>query len=872
MPMSQKKKKIIVMEGGRIRMEGTLADLQAADIDLTKFVLKPDEEEAETEENKEENAEIPSLMRVKKGKGKEKSGTLVKEEERGVGDVDWKMYRLYITVGGGYCLLALLLFIIISFLFPCLIKKTKKNDVLDYRLLLQGSTFWMAKWTNDTKNDNPTHGSWYYLGIVCALFFLGAGGVVALVSRLRASKALHQQLLDRMLHAPMYFYDTTPIGRIINRFSRDVYNIDQALPDSWASMLRIFLSIFVTLLSVVIVTPWFVIMVLPLGILYWWVQKYFISTSRELRRISSLMNSPIYSHFSESLEGAIIIRAFGKQDEFSSRNKQMIDADHESYYPSIAANRWLAIRLEFVGNCLIFGAAISCCLSKPSPGWVGVALSTIMAVTQSLNWFVRQKSELEQDIVSVERLQQYIVVPQEPPYEVPASKPPQSWPSEGQIQFSNVYMRYREGLDHVLRGLSFEIKSGEKVGVIGRTGKKKKTTKNSHLSNKENLHVCISLAFSYRTKVLFCIHIQLCNLHTLKKGSGKSSMFLTLLRLVEIDNNVMSSKIIVDGLDIYQIGLRDLRSRISVIPQDPVLFTGTLRSNLDPFKERTNEELIQALQYAHVWKELEEMSEQVAIKKVRDEEKKQQKEEEKNQQQGKKIASIIETKKVDMHGSKMTSEKLLGGDLYGSMSVITEESRMQLMKVEENGGNFSVGQRQLICLARAIVRRSKILLLDEATSAVDPATDRLIQQTIRECFSQNTILAIAHRIDTILDYDKIMILDKGKVAEFDSPTNMLNPDSKSRFVDIVQESFGVSLEDIIKQKGNNTQEGLKDMVLRVAKGSTGGEIFSQIFGYEYHHHLLCPDFNTMHKKYGHQSNDETNRSQINQKLWEKNIK
>jgi len=407
---------------------------------------------------------------------------------------------------------------------------------------------------------------------------------------------------------------------------------------------------------------------------------------------------------------------------------------------------------------------------------------------------VRQKSELEQDIVSVERLQQYIDVAQEPPYEINENKPSDSWPSKGQIQFQNVYMRYREGLEHVLRGLSFEIKGGEKVGVIGRT------------------------------------------------GSGKSSMFLTLLRLVEIDTNMVGAKIVIDDVDINRIGLLDLRSRISVIPQDPVLFTGTLRSNLDPFGDRADEELIDALKYAHMWKSVEEMSEQVAIKKARDEEKKQMEEKKKEENDKQKIKEKEEEEKkrienekkiLDARRIQMTSEQFLPDNRSMSMS-LTEESRMRLMEgelyvkfkkppleleVEENGGNFSVGQRQLICLARAIVRHSRILLLDEATSAVDPSTDRLIQTTIRERFEQHTILAIAHRIDTILDYDKIMILEKGKVLEFDSPANMLNPNSKSRFVDIVQESFGVQVEEVLKQK-IKVRPGVKDVAVKTTENGT----------------------------------------------------
>merc|ERR1719295_586655 len=292
-----------------------------------------------------------------------------------------------------------------------------------------------------------------------------------------------------MMHAPMEFFDTTPIGRIINRFARDMYAVDQAVPQSYQSMIRITLMMLATTLGVCIVTPWFAIALLPMGILYYYLQKYFITTSRELRRLSTLMNSPIFSNFSESIAGVDTLRSFGKFEEFSDKNKKMVDSDHQAYYPSVAANRWLAIRLELIGNGLIGAAALFCAVTQPPAGLVGVALSTVMNVTQGLNWLVRMKSSLEQDIVAVERIDQYSneTTPQEKPFQISRTRPDASWPSNGAITFKNVWMKYRSELDYVLKGLTFDIRGGEKIGVIGRT------------------------------------------------GAGKSSLFVTLLRLVEIE-------------------------------------------------------------------------------------------------------------------------------------------------------------------------------------------------------------------------------------------------------------------------------------------------------------------------------------------------
>ena len=390
---------------------------------------------------------------------------------------------------------------------------------------------------------------------------------------------------------------------------------------------------------------------------------------------------------------------------------------------------------------------------------------------------------MEQDAVSIERIAQYNNIDQEAAFVIKETKPNKEWPIKGKIEIDNIFMKYRKNLEYVIRGMTCTINGGDKVGVIGRT------------------------------------------------GAGKSSLFVTLLRICEYDKG----KIMIDDIDIKQIGLFDLRSRISVIPQDPVLFIGTVRYNLDPFKQSTDKQLIEALKLSHVYDGLRKMAIEADIKREL-RELREEKKRKKRERQGKKAISPTPSS-TEGNGATTTKANLqnvhhknslrfaqkkntLDGDSdreeSSSVSSISHtQSSLNAAEflddpkykninpldiiVDENGANFSVGQRQLLCLARAIIRKSKIILLDEATSAVDHHTDQLIQETIRDVFKNNTVLTIAHRIDTILDYDKILIMEQGKILEYDSPNNLLN-NKESKFRNIVTESFGVNVEDVINSK------------------------------------------------------------------------
>ncbi|KAL8573178.1 hypothetical protein ACOMHN_036163 [Nucella lapillus] len=477
-----------------------------------------------------------------------------------------------------------------------------------------------------------------------------------------ASGKLHTNLLTNVFHLPMMFFDTTPIGRVVNRFSKDVDCIDVTIPSNLEMFIGCLMKVVATIVVVSIITPLVLTAVVPLAVVYFLIQRFYVATSRQLKRLESTSRSPIYSHFGETITGASTIRAFQQEDLFIQQSETRVDENQVCYYPSIVSNRWLAIRLEFVGNCIIFFASLFAVVGREnlSPGTVGLSVSYAMNVTQTLNWMVRMTCELETNVVAVERVKEYTETPTEADWEIPGNKPEAAWPQNGVIKFKDYQTRYREGLDLVLRGISCSVNPGEKIGIVGRT------------------------------------------------GAGKSSLTLALFRIIE----AAGGEITIDDINISDIGLHDLRSKLTIIPQDPVVFSGTLRMNLDPFDSHSDENLWQALDHAHL-------------------------------------------------------KAFVQGLTAGLHHLCTE-----------GGENLSVGQRQLLCLARALLRKTKVLILDEATAAVDLETDDLIQATIRTEFADCTVLTIAHRLHTIMDYTRIMVLDAGQIAEFDDPQTLLqNPDS-----------------------------------------------------------------------------------------------
>ncbi|XP_061394495.1 multidrug resistance-associated protein 1 isoform X18 [Musca vetustissima] len=585
-----------------------------------------------------------SVTTVASKKDLEDQGKLIETEKSQTGGVEFAVYKHYMKSVGIFLSLATL---ILNFVFQA------------FQI---GSNLWLTKWSNDKDVANDTGLRDMYLGVYGAFGF-GQGfcnffaSLTLWIATLRASYRIFHNLYTHLMHCSSEFYDITPKGRILDRCSNDINTLDMIIPMN----IRMFISTSSQVLATIVVismsTPIFLAVIVPIAFLYYFAQRFYVATSRQLMRLESVSRSPIYSHFGETVTGVSTIRAYAVQDRFIDESDNKVDKNQICKYPSLIANRWLAIRLEMVGNLIILFASLFAVLGgQTNPGLVGLSVSYALQVTQTLNWLVRMSSDIETNIVAVERIKEYGETKQEAPWEIEGSKVPRDWPEQGQVCFEDFKVRYREGLDLVLRGISFKIAGGEKVGIVGRT------------------------------------------------GAGKSSLTLALFRIIE----AAGGRILIDGIDISTLGLHTLRSRLTIIPQDPVLFSGSLRINLDPFEVKSDEEIWKALELSHL---------------------------------------------------KAFVKSLPSGLNH---------------EITEGGENLSVGQRQLVCLARALLRKTKVLILDEATAAVDLETDDLIQKTIRSEFADCTILTIAHRLNTIMDSDKVIVLDKGEIAEFDSPANLLN--------------------------------------------------------------------------------------------------
>jgi ATP-binding cassette, subfamily C (CFTR/MRP), member 1 len=494
----------------------------------------------------------------------------------------------------------------------------------------------------------------------------------------RASKYLLRDSMSRVFRAPMSFFDTTPLGRITNRFSRDVDTLDNNITDSIRMYFITLGSIIGTFVLIIVYFHYFGVALAPLAMLFIFAASFYRSSAREIKRLEAVARSDVFSRFSEAITGVSTIRAYGLQTQFQEQVRDAIDSTNGVYFLTMVNQRWLSFRLDMIGSSLIFTVGILVVTSRFSvnPATSGLVLSYILSIVQMLTFTIRQLAEVENNFNSAERLHYYATnIEQEAPLKLmPVAD---SWPEKGEITFENVKMRYREGLPLVLHELNLHIAAGERIGVVGRT------------------------------------------------GAGKSSVMTTLFRMVELSGG----KITIDGVDISKVGLQDLRSRLSIIPQDPTLFRGTIRTNLDPFEEHTDMELWHALRASHLIGDVEQTD------------------------------TAVQDASLDEKQDPVTAGK----------------SRFNLeTPVEEEGSNFSLGQRQLMALARALVRNSQIIVCDEATSSVDFETDQKIQDTMMEAFKNKTMLCIAHRLKTIISYDRIVVMDHGRIAEIDTPLNLFD--------------------------------------------------------------------------------------------------
>ncbi|XP_050471104.1 ATP-binding cassette sub-family C member 4-like isoform X2 [Bombus huntii] len=616
------------------------------------------------------------------------------------GVVKGPIFIKYFQTGANLCLACTVLL-----LFICTQFTASLNDYFVPILVNEEETrhYYIAQAklnaTNNTSIENLDISSMYnsmyvYTAIIVGLFCIGITRSLTFYKVcILCSQKLHDMAFSALIRTGMRFFDTNPSGRILNRFSKDMGAIDELLPKAILDAGQICMMMFGSLAVSCIINPLFLIPIVFLGTVFYWIRKVFLRTSKNIKRMEGMTRSPVFTHLNATLNGLSTIRAYCAQDILRKEFDKLQDVHTSTVYMYIVASTGFGFSLDVF--CFVFTSLVifSFLLLQQSfsGGEVGLAITQVMAMTGMIQWGMRQNAEVANQMMSVERVLEYTQIVPEPNLRdrgkfakkiekqlpLPANAP-KNWPTDGMIRFRNVYLKYVEDDPPVLKGLNLVINPGEKIGIVGRT------------------------------------------------GAGKSSLISALFRLAKIEGVIE-----IDGIDTGSICLEDLRRNISIIPQDPVLFSGTLRRNLDPFNEFTDKAL---------WEVLDE---------------------------------------VELKDAVITAGTGL-------------ESR-----VLDRGSNYSVGQRQLVCLARAILRNNKILMLDEATANVDPQTDALIQHTIRKKFAKCTVLTIAHRLNTIMDSNKVLVMDKGRMAEYDHP-HILLQNNYSQFKSLVKESDRAMYDQLVK--------------------------------------------------------------------------
>ncbi|CAH0698992.1 unnamed protein product [Spodoptera exigua] len=712
---------IIILKNGTIAAAGNFDTLSASGLDFATLLARDQEEEKPTPDPNASEADSETLLQgsFRKRQMSIHSVSSVdnltatappagEAESRAAGAVGARVYAAYLRAAGHAALVLLMLAVATL-----------------AQLLGSASDWWTSYWVNleeshpiqnvanlQESNPNVTIAlqsvnnyteslvqNAYYESVGLSRYdciYIYTGMVIALVvvsllrsfmffsMAMRASTRLHNNMFSAITRAPMRFFHVNPSGRILNRFSKDMGAVDEVLPSALLDVLQIGLSLIGIVVVVAIVNYWLLVPTVAIGFVFYGLRIFYLSSSRSIKRLEGVTRSPVFSHLNASLQGITTIRAFGAQEALIREFDNHQDLHSSAWYLFIASSRAFGFWLDLV--CVIYIAMVTLSFlvfgQSESGGNVGLAITQAMGLTGMFQWGMRQSTELENQMTSVERIQEYSNIESEPPLQSePEKKPPPSWPEAGRIEFKHVFLYYVPSEPAVLNDLSFVVQPKEKVGIVGRT------------------------------------------------GAGKSSLINALFRLATIEG-----EIIIDGRETSQLGLHELRSQLSIIPQEPVLFSGTMRHNLDPFDEYPDQVL---------WRALEE----------------------------------VELKEA-----------------------VTELPAGLSSRMSEGGGNFSVGQRQLVCLARAIVRRNRLLVLDEATANVDPQTDALIQTTIRSKFAECTVLTIAHRLHTVMDSDKVLVMDAGRMVEYDHPHMLLqNPDG------------------ILRGMVDQTGRGMAETLCRVAK-------------------------------------------------------
>ncbi|XP_076166864.1 ATP-binding cassette sub-family C member 4 [Ptiloglossa arizonensis] len=737
---------IIVLNNGKIEYEGTFAELQNKQVDFLKMLSmdenKGDSDSIQVDEN------TPDLS-INSGNSKDdESDPQETEELMAKGSISKAIYWKYFRAGGSILMILSFMCTLIlgqlgssgsdywvaywtrqeeihiktsnnhtlqafeqNFTIPLaltedtngLINETLTSSIDNFNKTIpeflttfENKSLDNITWSNNTESDKS-----YYLDTNTALWIYGGFIVASIVMTtlrnlifykicMTASRNLHNQMFSCLLKAPMLFFDTHPSGRILNRFSKDVGAVDEILPRTMIESIQIFAVMIGILVQVLIINWWTIFPMFIMGFFYWQIRNIFLKTAQDMKRFEGATKSPVFSHVSSSLLGLTTIRSASAQDMVRKEFDVHQDLHTGAYYLTLATSTAFGLALDIVSICFITFITYSFIVlddGSTFAGNVGLAISQVLILCGMLQHGMRQTAETIAQMTSVERILQFTQLDREGPFESePNKKPSAQWPSMGEVNFDHLYLRYDDPSPPVLKDLCFLIKSGEKVGIVGRT------------------------------------------------GAGKTSLISALFRLAKLEGTIC-----IDNMDTKQIGLHDLRRKISIIPQEPVLFSATLRDNLDPFHNFDDVSL---------WAALEDV------------------------------------------------------ELKSSVSALD-------YYVEQGGSNFSVGQRQLLCLARAILRNNKILLLDEATANVDPTTDGLIQRTIRQNFKNCTVLTIAHRLNTIMDSDKVLVMDHGQVIEFDHPYILLQ-NEQGHFTSMVKETGKIMFEQLKKVAEQAYNDNYKD--------------------------------------------------------------
>ncbi|TYJ05084.1 hypothetical protein E1A91_A12G141900v1 [Gossypium mustelinum] len=673
---------ILVMRDGMIVQSGKYNDLLESHMDFGALVAAhessmelveeagntmPGENAPRTSKSAQDASNIREVNGERKSQDALKSdkgdSRLIKDEERETGKVSLHVYKMYCTEGFGWWGVAAAL--LLSLL---------------WQASLMASDYWLSYETSAERAlpfDPLLFISVYAIITAVSVVLVTFRAYFVTLMGLKTAQIFFRQILQSILHAPMSFFDTTPSGRILSRASTDQTNVDIFIP----FIMGVTIAMYITLLSIFIITCQYawptIFLIIPLGWLNFWYRGYYLASSRELTRLDSITKAPVIHYFSESISGVMTIRAFGKEDRFCQENANRVNSSLCMDFHNNGSNEWLGFRLEFIGSVVLCLSTMFMILLPSSivkPENVGLSLSYGLSLNGVLFMSIYFSCYVENRMVSVERIKQFSSIQPEAAWHNKNHLPPPNWPAHGNVELKDLQVRYRPSTPLVLKGITLSINGGEKIGVVGRT------------------------------------------------GSGKSTLIQAFFRLVE----PTAGKIIIDDIDICMLGLHDLRSRFGIIPQEPVLFEGSVRSNIDPAGQFPDEE---------IWKSLERCQ----------------------------LKDVVASKP----------------DKLDSLVV-------------DNGDNWSMGQRQLLCLGRVMLKRSRLLFMDEATASVDSQTDSIIQKIIREDFAACTIISIAHRIPTVMDCDRVLVVDAGKEKEFDKPSRLL--ETPTLFAALVQEYANRSSE------------------------------------------------------------------------------